>query len=43
METIAEILPFGLRAKARQVDPGLRAASALCDVLPATEMIEHFC
>jgi hypothetical protein len=28
METIAEILPFGLRAKARQIDPGLRAASA---------------
>jgi hypothetical protein len=27
METIAEILPFGLRANVRQIDPGLRAAS----------------
>jgi len=42
MKTIAEILPFGLRATARQIDHGLRAASALSDVLPASDLIEHF-
>jgi hypothetical protein len=44
MKTTAEILPFVLRAKVRQVDPGLLgAASALSDVLPASGLIEPFC
>jgi hypothetical protein len=39
-----QIFPFGLRAKARQVDPGLlAAASALSVVLLVSDLIERFC
>ena len=44
MKTTAEILPFVLRAKVRQVDPGLLAAvSDLSDVLLVSDLIERFC